>query len=394
MKNQRVAVLDIRSFEVTFLIGSKGVNDTFIICGKASRQYEGFSSTGFIDKESFKTAVCEVVENVCKNYDGIVDEVYVSVPSPFISLKTKGHTISFPAKRKISSQEIEVLFDSGQNDLLASGVCIRRSAMYYGVGDHRKYFKETDVFGVPTSLLKGALSYYFVESDFYEFISEIFGGLNIGKVHFIPSSIAQATYLIPGNIREGYALFLDVGFLTSTFSVVYGNGIVREESFDYGTGCLIANLMETFRVEYSVAEEMLRTANVAERGVPKDLLWTDDEGNGYPVWKINDAIKLGFDMLSEAVAEFLQTHYGDKKSAMIINAPLFITGEGVMGHSGLMEHLTGRINHTAQIVTPELPFYDKPSFSARIALLNMSLLDKKDDSFIRKFIDLLGGRKK
>ncbi len=394
MKNQRVAVLDIRSFEVTFLIGSRGVNNTFIVCGSESQKYEGFSSSGFIDKESFRDAVCAAVETVRKNYDGTVEEIYISAPSAFVSLKTKGHTISFPSKRKISSQDVEVLFDGAQNDLFASGVCVRRSAMYFAVGDHRKYFKESDLFGVPTSLLKGALCYYFVDAEFYDFINEILSALGIQKFQFIPASLSQTTYLLPQSTREGYALFLDVGFLSTTFSVVYGNGIVREESFDYGTGWLIANLMKTFNVEYSIAEEMLRSANVSERGVPRDLKWTDADGKGYPVWKINDVIKLGFDELSEKVAAFLQTHYGDKKSIMVMNAPLLITGEGVTGHSGLVEHLTSRINHTAQIVAPELPYYDKPGYSSRMALLNMALGDQQEKGFFKKFFNLLGGKRK
>ena len=394
MKNKRVAVLDIRSFEVTFLIGSRGVNNTFIVCGSETKKYEGFSASGFIDKQSFRDAVCSVVESVRKNYDGTVEEIYISAPSAFLTLKTKGHTISFPSKRKISSQDVEVLFDGAQNDLFASGVCVRRSAMYFAVGDHRKYFKESDLFGVPTSLLKGALSYYFLDAEFYDFLNDILNGLGIQKLNFIPASLSHATYLLPQTTREGYALFLDVGFLCTTFSVVYGNGIVREESFDYGTGLLIANLMNAFNVEYSVAEEMLRTANVSERGVPRDLKWTDGDGKGYPVWKINDVIKLGFDELSEKVGAFLQTHYGDKKSIMVMNAPLFVTGEGVTGHSGLVEHLTGRINHTAQIVAPELPYYDKPVYSSRMALLNMALGDEQERGFFKKFFNLLGGRKK
>ena len=394
MKNKRVAILDIRSFEVTFLIGSRGVNNTFIVCGSESQKHEGFSSSGFIDKESFSNAVSSAIETVRKNYDGTIDEIYVSAPSTFVSLKTKGHTISFPSKRKISSQDVEVLFDGGQNDLFASGVCVRRSAMYFATGDHRKYFKESDLFGVPASLLKGALSYYFVDPDFYDFINEILNGLGIKKFYFIPASLAQATYLLPQNIREGYALFLDVGFLSTTFSVIYGNGIVREESFDYGTGWLIANLMKAFKVEYSIAEEMLLNANVYERSVARELKWTDNDGKSYPVWKINDVIKLGFDELSEKVAAFLQTHYGDKKSIMVMNAPLLITGEGVNGHSGMVEHLTSRINHTAQIVAPELPYYDKPVYSSRIALLNMALSDKQKQGFFKTFFNLLGGRKK
>ena len=106
------------------------------------------------------------------------------------------------------------------------------------------------------------------------------------------------------------------------------------------------------------------------------------------------SVKLGFDELSEKVGAFLQTHYGDKKSIMVMNAPLFVTGEGVTGHSGLVEHLTGRINHTAQIVAPELPYYDKPMYSSRMALLNMALGDEQERGFLKKFFNLLGGRRK
>ena len=41
MKNECVAVLDIRSNEVSFLLGSKGVNGTFVFSGMQSESYEG-----------------------------------------------------------------------------------------------------------------------------------------------------------------------------------------------------------------------------------------------------------------------------------------------------------------------------------------------------------------
>ena len=134
MKDKRVAVLDIRSFEVTFMIGGKGVNGTFIVCGNKTEKYEGYSKQGFWDKNSLKNAVVSVVSSVRQNYEGTIDEIYLSVPSVFTSVKTKGHTISFPSKRKISMQDIEALFESGLNELLATGRCVERSAMYFALG--------------------------------------------------------------------------------------------------------------------------------------------------------------------------------------------------------------------------------------------------------------------
>ena len=131
MRNETVAVLDVRSYEVVFFLGSKGVNDTFVFYGSHSEKYEGFSTDGFFDEDSFRRAVVAAVTYVRQNYEGVISEIFVGVPSAFISLETKGHTISFPKKRKISHQDVEALFDSGLNELLSKNQCIRHSAMYY-----------------------------------------------------------------------------------------------------------------------------------------------------------------------------------------------------------------------------------------------------------------------
>ena len=101
MKNESVAILDIRSKEVTFLLGSKGVNSTFAFRGNQSERSEGYLVEGFIDEDSFRRAVSCAITSVRQNYNGVIDEVYVGVPSPFVSVATSGHTLSFPSKRKI-----------------------------------------------------------------------------------------------------------------------------------------------------------------------------------------------------------------------------------------------------------------------------------------------------
>ena len=157
MKNECVAILDIRSNEISFLLGSKGVNGTFVFNGMHSEKYEGFCLDGFFDEDSFRRAVVRVISSVQQTYEGTIGEIYVGVPSAFISVVTKGHTASFHKKRKISAQDIEALYESGRNDLLMQGKCIRRSAMYFTLGDNRKYFSQSDLYGVPTTMFKGAL---------------------------------------------------------------------------------------------------------------------------------------------------------------------------------------------------------------------------------------------
>ena len=395
MKNESVAVLDIRSYEIVFFLGSKGVNDTFVFYGTHTEKYESFSTDGFFDKESFRRAVVAAVTSVRQNYEGVIGEIYVSVPASFLKIHTKGHTISFPKKRKISAQDIDALFESGQSALLCEGEPIRRSAMYFTLGDNRKYFTENDLYGVPTTLLKGALCYYYANTDFVGTTTAVLKDLGFETPRFLPSTLAQALYLLPLKRREGYAFLLDVGFLTTSVSVVYGNGIVREQAFDCGLGTVLVSLMQELDVDYTLAEEILAAANVSGGSVPKELTWTSENGEyTFPVWRINEIVKCSLDVLCEKVENFFAVHYREKAATALAVNPISLTGEGIGGVTGAAEHLSRRLNRLTETVAPDLPYYDKPAFSSRIALLNMSLSDKKTRGWFYKIFNNFGGKKK
>ena len=395
MRNESVAILDIRSYELTFFLGSKGVNDTFVFCGSHTEKYEGYSTDGFFDRESFRRAVVAAVTSVRQNYEGVIGEIYVGVPSSFVSVLTKGHTSSFPSKRKITAQDIDALYESGLNGLLGKGHCVRHSNMYFTLGDNRKYFSVNDLYGVPTTLLQGALCYYFVADSFYEATTAVLKDVGFEDVHFLPSTLAQALYLFPEKRREGYAFLLDVGFLTTSVSVVYGNGIVHEETFDCGSGTILVSLMQRFDIDYALAEEILASANVSGGSVPKELVWTNARGDvSFSVQDINDTVKFALDVLCENVENFFEKYYRERNASLFAVNPISVTGEGIGGIAGAAEHISKRLNRLTEIVYPDLPYYDKPTYSSRIALLDMSLSDRKKRGWFYRIFNNFGGKKK
>ena len=394
MKNKSVAILDIRSGEVTFLLGSKGVNGTFVFSGSHTEAYDGYAVEGFINEESFRRAVTSAITYVRQNYEGVIDELCVGVPSSFISVKTKGHTISFPFKRKLSLQDVEDLFESGLSDLMSVGHCIRKSGMYFTLGDNRKYFQAKDLYGVPTTMLKGGLCYYFVSESFYEGMKQLFAGLGFEDVQFIPSTLAQATYLLPEKRREGYAFLLDIGFLTTSISVIYGNGIVHEETFNSGVGQILISLMENFDVDYAQAQEILAAANISGGTFPKGMQFALESGERqFSVQEINDVIKCSLDALCEKIDGFFAERYKDKAATALAASPICITGEGIVYLKGGAEHISRRLNRLTEIVSPDLPYYDKPTFSSRIALLNMATSECRKKKWFHKIFKN-GGKQK
>ncbi len=389
MKHESVAILDIRSGEVTFALGTKGVNGTFVFKDSHSESYEGYLTDGFLDERSVRKAIAKSLNAVRQHYDGSIDEVCVGIPAPFVFAQTKGHTISFPSKRKITVQDVEALFESGVNELMAGGKCIYRSAMYFSLGDNRKYFTTDALYGASSSLLKGALCYYRIAEELYEMLTALLKSEGFVTIKFVPSTLAQSVYLLPEKKREGYAFLLDVGFLTTSISVVYGNGIVHEESFDCGVGTVRVALMQKFGVDYEMATAILEGANISGGTANMDVRWTAEDGAQYSVQEINDVIKYNLDLMCEKIDGFFSRYYADKASTGLTANPISVTGEGLAAIKGLAEHVSRRLNRLTEIVYPDLPYFDKPAFSSRISLLSAATKESKRKGLLQR---LFGGK--
>ncbi len=390
MKHESVAILDIRSGEVLFALGAKGVNGTYVFNNVHTEEYEGYLAEGFLDEQSFQRAVVKSVRAVRQSYGGVIDEVYVSIPAAFISVQTIGHTISFPTKRKITVQDVDALFDSGLNELLVQGRLIHHSAMYFSLGDGRKYFTSEALYGTPSSFLKGALCYYFISESLHDFLTELLEEEEFDTVKFVPSTLAQASYLMSEKKREGYAFLLDVGFLTTSISVIYGNGIVHEESFNCGTGTIRVALMQEFGIDYALAEEMLNGANISGGVVARDLFWSPEAQNQqFPVQRINDVIKYNLDFMCEKIDGFFSRYYKDKATTGLTANPISVTGEGITSIKGVAEHVSRRLNRLTETVYPDLPYFDKPVFSSRISLLQAATGENKKRGLLQR---IFGGK--
>lgn len=396
MKHESVAILDIRSGEINFLLGAKGVNGMLSVGGTHSEKYEGYVTQGFFDESSFQNAVVRAAASVLRNYNGVVKQLYVGVPSAFVRIRTVGSTITFPNKRKLTQQDVNELYRTAQEQLLEQGVCIRRSQMYFELGDNRRYFSEKEIYGVSTNLLKGGLCFYYASEEFCESIKSLLAEFAFAEIHFLPSTLAQATYLIPEKKREGYAFLLDVGFLTSSISVLYGDGVVHEETFDCGVATVLVGLMNALNVEYNEAEEILAEANISGGNVAKDVLWVQEGSDRqFRVADINDVIKCELDVLCEGVDAFFASRYKNKNAVGLTVNPIEITGEGVGCIRGAAEHISKRLNRHTEILMPEQPFWNKAENSSRLGLLSLATsATEQKETWLQKLFKGFGGNKK
>ena len=110
--------------------------------------------------------------------------------------------------------------------------------------------------------------------------------------------------------------------------------------------------------------------------------------------EINEIIKCSLDELCEQIDTFFAARYKDKISAVLTARPISITGEGIVRLKGAAEHISKRLNRISEIVYPDLPYYDKPTFSSRIGLIDTATKDCKSSGWWQKIINVFGGKKK
>ena len=104
-----------------------------------------------------------------------------------------------------------------------------------------------------------------------------------------------------------------------------------------------------------------------------------------------DIIKYDLDVLCESVENFFTKHYKEKGGALFAVNPIGVTGEGIVGIAGATEHIANRLNRLTEIIYPDLPYYDKPSYSSQMSLLSMALEDRVERGW---FYKIFGGKNK
>lgn len=374
-----VAVLDIRSYEVTAVVAERGVNQTFIIKSKYSCGYEGYAEGEFLDNNSFFDAVARVVSDTLSAIDKPVKKFYVSVPGEFSKVICTDKTISFSSAKKISKKDVADVCELSRPDDNDKYENIKSGCIYYTLSDKRRTVSPV---GEISDSLQARLCFYMARRSFIESVEGAFADIGCNcELQFISSVHSEAMYLLPPENRDSFALLFDFGYISSTFSVVCGNGAVYSEAFSLGVGHLAYMLSGELEIPYDVAYACLQKVNLNAKEKSDGIVEYKHEGKNYSFSSslLRDKIRLGLDAVCETIEECIHSYMGNTTGKT-----LYITGEGVNVIRGTSEHISSRLVRTVQIAAPKLPYYDKPQLSSLFSLINAALEDLESLSFFKR----------
>lgn len=366
MQKKQVAVLDVGSSKITAVVGERGVNKTFVIKARKDFPYDGFADGEFFDLESLKMIIHSCGEFI-KNSSAGTTNVFVGVPGEFCSVFVKDSQISFPKKKKIDEKDVDSLYDAAFVLSSAKSVLINRSAVIYELDDYRRI---NNPVGEYSEILKGKLSFITCKRYFTDVFRSALKAVGITGADFVSSSLAEAMYLLDAETRDRIAILLDVGHISSTLSLIQGDGILYQSSFGYGGGYVTALLSRNLGVDFDLAEMLKRKVNLSRvyKDGNSDLI-TVGGGEYYNAETVRQSIKVSLDELCEHVADS-----ADNSGYVIPEyVPLTLTGGGITHIRGSKEFLSVRLGCAVETVAPKIPVSDKPEDSSLYSLLDITL---------------------
>lgn len=369
MRNESVAVLDIRSDEICAVIAEKGVNNTFIIKNKYSCSYEGYAEGKMLDSEDFASALKSAAENLYSSAGGKLKRVYIGVPCEFTDLIQTDKAVTYRSSQKISAKHIEEIKEFSRPEPDKNYAVCGCDALFYYLSDKRKLLNPI---GAVSDSLRARLCFYTCKRSFIKAVKRILNScISVKEFKWIPHNRAEASYLADREKKGGYSVLLDFGFISSTFSVIYGNGIAFSEPFSIGVGHMAVLLMEALDIPYGAAEMLLKKVNLNSKDRRPTVEEVNYEGKRYafPSTVLKSLILEGVDGVCETIEACRQAFIGKDISAV----PISITGEGVGVIRGMTEHMSSRLVTPIVTVAPKLPYYDKPVYSSLFSLLSVAL---------------------
>lgn len=366
MRKKQVAVIDIGSSKITAVVGERGINKTFVIKGRYSQEYDGYEDGVFFDTNNLKSVLYNVASAIYKAAHN-VDVVYVGVPGGFTQVTVKDSQISFSKKKKIGEEDVDALFDAAFVLTSSKYTLINRSAIVYELDDFRRLANPV---GAVSEILKGKLSFILCSNYFIEAVKPALDTAGFTNVEFVSSSLAEALYLVDAEQRDRIALIADIGYISTTVTLIQGDGILYKRSFSYGGGYITAAIVEKFSVDFNTAEKIKRKVNLSRVTSSSGYDVIDGEnGEYYSTEDVKIAVFKSLENLCENVS------YAIENSGFVIPeyVPLMVTGGGISYIRGAKEHVSNRLGCSVEVIAPKVPLMDKPTESTILSLLDLAL---------------------
>lgn len=344
------------------MTGNRGPNNTVQVTSSSEVKYAGFSGGEWLRPELLSNAIHQAILGAESISGTKIRHLYIGVPGEFSSVVTKNITHTYPKRKKILDKDVENLMIKGQDFLTPEVVLINRQPIFYTLDDGRRLIEPL---GLASNTLSGLISYIMAESNFTTFIDSIMESLGIETAEYVSATLAQGLYILDSHKRDRISVLIDIGYITSTVSVIRGDGLLSLSSFSLGGGHIAGDLREYFNMPFADAEILKRQVFVSI--VPEADEVYEVNGKEYPAGVTNKIVIERLKVMARAVQKCLNLCKFD----IPVSASFCLTGGGVSYMRGAKELIGQFLERDIELTKLPLPNVDKYNQSSALGLLNM-----------------------
>ena len=369
MAKNNVAVLDFGSSKLTLLVGQRAVNNNFNIIASSDVDYAGFMDHEFIEEELLASNIAECISDVEDSLNRRIDKLYIGVPSEFCQVMNKQLSKTFPKKTKLTEKIIDSLFvDADDNVISNTHSVINISPLNFELDETNIV---SDPIGAFCKTIIVNTCFVMADNRFISLVGRILKSLKISNVEYVCSTLAQGGYLLNDDIRNHGALFVDCGYITTTVAYFKGDGITELRSFSLGGGQITAQLSESLKEPFSVAEQVKQKLLISVRatGLDNYEVIRGNKLDQIPMVSANEIALSEIDEIIKQIKMEIETF----EELPNDYETLYLTGGGLGYLKGIKFYLSRAFGRKVELLCPEPLKLRKPDLSSAISLLDASL---------------------
>ena len=382
MPKNKVTVVDIGSKSISVLIGSRGINDAFVVHGYGEEDYAGYYEGEFLEEDKLKDTISKAMNDAQGAANVIVDKLYVGVPADFSFCKTKTVTQSFGQKVRVTEEDLLGIYQKAcENEETNGYVLLTCSPISFVLDDGRKTYRPV---GQRTSKITAQVSIIYAEKPFIQKINLLLKNLGITTVEYLSAPLCESLYLLSDARREEPAVLVDCGYIETSVSVIQGQGLVSLKSFAVGGGHISADLSECLHITFNEAEQLRKQLILTVVPSESDVYEIPRNKSVFPVsMKMANEITLSrLEMVAQLIKKCLV-----KNGQELPSVPFYITGGGISYIKGGKEVLSNFLGANLDLIYPKDSHLSKPHYSTVLGMLDRAIKqENKPDGFIKNLI--------
>lgn len=322
MKNDFVTILDFGSGKITCMAATK-VNDKgeFVIRAVGQSAYNGFDSEAWYEPETIGERIGQAISQVENKMKAKVKDIFVGVPGAFCAEVTSEATVAFHSKKKIDDVDIQDIIDKADIYKCESG--------YTPLGGRPVCFvldgalKMVNPVGFIASRLMGIVSFSYMKDYFRDSVTQALRKLGIGKINFVNTCEAQASYISHSMFGGSYVIVIDIGHITTNVMLCGGDGLLFERTFALGSGYFASDLCQVLGCDFNFAMSALEKVNLNLEVQAGDAYSLG--GRMIDAFQTNEVIRARIGQIAEYVIKSFR--YCDKD--IPADTPIVLTGGGL-----------------------------------------------------------------